>query len=65
MKLLVLETLGHLFIHLLCLTCRDIQARSILLDDKYDVWLGSLSEVCAQGVDNNQNVIARLLQISS
>nr|GEX57803.1 probable LRR receptor-like serine/threonine-protein kinase At2g16250 [Tanacetum cinerariifolium] len=44
---------------------RDIQASSILLDDKYDVRLGSLSDVCAQGVDNNQNVISRLLRISS
>ncbi|KAI3759122.1 hypothetical protein L6452_06697 [Arctium lappa] len=44
---------------------RDIQASSILLDDKYDVRLGSLSEVCAQEVDNNQNVITRLLRISS
>ncbi|KVI06562.1 probable LRR receptor-like serine/threonine-protein kinase At2g16250 [Cynara cardunculus var. scolymus] len=44
---------------------RDIQASSILLDDKYDVRLGSLSEVCTQEVDNNQNVITRLLRISS
>lgn len=44
---------------------RDIQASSILLDDKYDVRLGSLSEVCPQGVDTNQNVITRLLRISS
>ncbi|PWA99133.1 concanavalin A-like lectin/glucanase domain-containing protein [Artemisia annua] len=44
---------------------RDIQASSILLDDKYDVRLGSLSDVCAQGVDNNQNAISRLLRISS
>ncbi|KAL8257063.1 hypothetical protein R6Q59_029104 [Mikania micrantha] len=44
---------------------RDIQASSILLDDKYDVRLGSLSEVCAQEVDNNPNVITKLLRISS
>ncbi|KAL7603205.1 hypothetical protein Lser_V15G18718 [Lactuca serriola] len=44
---------------------RDIQASSILLDDKYDVRLGSLSEVCVQGVEDNQNVISRLLRISS
>ncbi|KAL4584328.1 hypothetical protein LXL04_008926 [Taraxacum kok-saghyz] len=44
---------------------RDIQASSILLDDKYDVRLGSLSEACVQGVEDNQNVITRLLRISS
>lgn len=42
---------------------RDIQASSILLDDKYEVRLGSLSEVCAQGGDNHQNVITRLLRM--
>ncbi|KAL3505299.1 hypothetical protein ACH5RR_035140 [Cinchona calisaya] len=42
---------------------RDIQASSILLDDKYEVRLGSLSEVCAQGADNNQNMIARMRQM--
>ncbi|XP_076892080.1 putative LRR receptor-like serine/threonine-protein kinase At2g16250 [Bidens hawaiensis] len=44
---------------------RDIQASSILLDNKYEVCLGSLSEVCAQEVDNNQNAITKLLRISS
>ncbi|GFZ10320.1 leucine-rich repeat protein kinase family protein [Actinidia rufa] len=39
----------------------DIQASSILLDDKYEVRLGSLSEVHAQEGDNHQNVITRLL----
>ncbi|KAK9066675.1 hypothetical protein SSX86_013998 [Deinandra increscens subsp. villosa] len=59
---------GLVYLHHECnppLVHRDIQASSILLDDKYDVRLGSLSEVCAQGVDNNQNVITRLLRISS
>lgn len=42
---------------------RDIQASSILLDDKYEVRLGSLSEVCEQGGDNHQNVITRLLRM--
>ncbi|XP_076931687.1 putative LRR receptor-like serine/threonine-protein kinase At2g16250 [Bidens hawaiensis] len=59
---------GLAYLHHECsppLVHRDIQASSILLDDKYDVRLGSLSEVCAQGVDNNQNVITRLLRISS
>ncbi|XP_071710176.1 probable LRR receptor-like serine/threonine-protein kinase At2g16250 [Rutidosis leptorrhynchoides] len=59
---------GLAYLHHECnppLVHRDIQASSILLDDKYDVRLGSLSEVCAQGVDNNQNVVTRLLRISS
>ncbi|KAA8537623.1 hypothetical protein F0562_027231 [Nyssa sinensis] len=42
---------------------RDIQASSILLDDKYDVRIGSLSEVHVQGGDNHQNVITRLLRM--
>lgn len=41
---------------------RDIQTSSILLDDKYEVRLGSLSEVSAQGVANPPNLISRLLQ---
>ncbi|KAL8230844.1 hypothetical protein R6Q57_000621 [Mikania cordata] len=59
---------GLAYLHHECnppLVHRDIQASSILLDDKFDVRLGSLSEVCAQGIDNNHNVIARLLRISS
>lgn len=42
---------------------REIQASSILLDDKYEVRLGSLTEVCAQEGDNHQNVITRLLRM--
>ncbi|XP_020231416.1 probable LRR receptor-like serine/threonine-protein kinase At2g16250 [Cajanus cajan] len=38
---------------------RDIQASSILLDDKFEVRLGSLSEVTAQG-DLQQRVISRV-----
>ncbi|KAJ0527417.1 putative protein kinase RLK-Pelle-LRR-XIV family [Helianthus annuus] len=59
---------GLAYLHHECdppLVHRDIRASSILLDDKYDVRLGSLSEVCVQGVDTNQNVITRLLRISS
>ncbi|XP_040363478.1 probable LRR receptor-like serine/threonine-protein kinase At2g16250 isoform X2 [Rosa chinensis] len=41
---------------------RDVQASSILLDDKFEVRLGSLSEVRAQEGDANQNVITRLLR---
>ncbi|KAH0464523.1 hypothetical protein IEQ34_007309 [Dendrobium chrysotoxum] len=43
---------------------RDIQASSILLDDKFEVRLGSLSNVCAQEGDGHQNVISRLLRLS-
>ncbi|KAL3639179.1 hypothetical protein CASFOL_017086 [Castilleja foliolosa] len=38
---------------------RDIQASSILLDDNYEVRLGSLSEVCVPG---SNNMIAKLLR---
>ncbi|KAL5558043.1 hypothetical protein UlMin_034254 [Ulmus minor] len=41
---------------------RDVQASSILLDDKFEVRLGSLSEVHAQEGDANQNVLTRLLR---
>ncbi|KAE9586643.1 putative protein kinase RLK-Pelle-LRR-XIV family [Lupinus albus] len=40
---------------------RDIQASSILLDDKYEVRLGSLSEVCAQEGDSHQSRRLRFL----
>ncbi|KAF7810883.1 putative LRR receptor-like serine/threonine-protein kinase [Senna tora] len=42
---------------------RDIQASSILLDDKYEVRLGSLSEVCTQEGDTHQSKITRLLRL--
>ncbi|XP_061363593.1 probable LRR receptor-like serine/threonine-protein kinase At2g16250 [Gastrolobium bilobum] len=42
---------------------RDIQASSILLDDKYEVRLGSLSEACPQDVDTHQSKITRLLRL--
>ncbi|CAN1255746.1 Probable LRR receptor-like serine/threonine-protein kinase At2g16250 [Linum perenne] len=44
---------------------RDIQASSILLDDKFEVRLGSLSEVCAQEGDAHQSRITRLLRLPS
>ncbi|KAK8648971.1 hypothetical protein V6N13_129712 [Hibiscus sabdariffa] len=40
---------------------RDVQASSILLDDKFEVRLGSLSEVRPQEGDTHQNVLKRLL----
>ncbi|KAK8937154.1 putative LRR receptor-like serine/threonine-protein kinase [Platanthera zijinensis] len=43
---------------------RDVQASSILLDDKFEVRLGSLSNVCAQEGDGHQNVISRFLRLS-
>ncbi|XP_061370683.1 probable LRR receptor-like serine/threonine-protein kinase At2g16250 [Gastrolobium bilobum] len=43
---------------------RDVQASSILLDDKFEVRLGSLSEVTAQG-DLHQSVITRIFRKSS
>lgn len=41
---------------------RDVQASSILLDDKFEVRLGSLSEAYAQG-DAYQSRISRLLRL--
>lgn len=49
---------------LFCSACRDIEASSILLDDKYEVRLGSLGEVCAQQFDVRQNMLARILRPS-
>ncbi|XP_077215038.1 putative LRR receptor-like serine/threonine-protein kinase At2g16250 [Tasmannia lanceolata] len=43
---------------------RDVQASSILLDDKFEVRLGSLSEVCTQEGDSHQNVLTRFLRLS-
>ncbi|KAK1316032.1 putative LRR receptor-like serine/threonine-protein kinase [Acorus calamus] len=43
---------------------RDIQASSILLDDKFEVRLGSLSGACAQEGESHQNVITRFLRLS-
>lgn len=42
---------------------RDIKATSILLDDKYEVRLGSLSEACTQEGDSHQRKISRLLRL--
>lgn len=42
---------------------RDVQASSILLDDKFEVRLGSLSEVCIQGGETQPGVITRLLRL--
>ncbi|KAK4424137.1 putative LRR receptor-like serine/threonine-protein kinase [Sesamum alatum] len=57
---------GLSYLHHECtppLVHRDVQASSILLDDKYEVRLGSLSEVCAQEGDSHQSRITRLLRL--
>ncbi|KAI3959006.1 hypothetical protein MKX01_023682 [Papaver californicum] len=57
---------GLSFLHHECsppIVHRDVQASSILLDDKFEVRLGSLSDVCTQEEDNQQNVISRLLRM--
>ncbi|KAI8014294.1 putative LRR receptor-like serine/threonine-protein kinase [Camellia lanceoleosa] len=58
---------GLSYLHHECspaLVHRDVQASSILLDDKFEV-LGSLSEVCAQEGENHQSKITRLLRLPS
>ncbi|KAJ8441983.1 hypothetical protein Cgig2_020128 [Carnegiea gigantea] len=42
---------------------RDVQASSVLLDDKFEVRLGSLSEVSVQGGETQPGVITRLLRL--
>ncbi|XP_076918580.1 putative LRR receptor-like serine/threonine-protein kinase At2g16250 [Bidens hawaiensis] len=42
---------------------RDVQASSILLDDKYEVRFGSLSEVCVQEGDSHSSRFTRLLRL--
>ncbi|KAG7579320.1 Leucine-rich repeat [Arabidopsis thaliana x Arabidopsis arenosa] len=56
---------GLSYLHHECsppLVHRDVQASSILLDDKFEVRLGSLSEAYAQG-DAYQSRISRLLRL--
>ncbi|PWA79716.1 Concanavalin A-like lectin/glucanase, subgroup [Artemisia annua] len=57
---------GLSYLHHECtppLVHRDVQASSILLDDKYEVRLGSLSEVCTQEGDSHSNRFTRLLRL--
>lgn len=57
---------GLSYLHHECnppLVHRDVQASSILLDDKFEVRLGSLSEICSQEGDTHQSVITRLLRL--
>ncbi|XP_072991163.1 probable LRR receptor-like serine/threonine-protein kinase At2g16250 [Typha latifolia] len=44
---------------------RDVQASSILLDDKFEVRLGSLSEVCTQEGEGHKSVITKLLRFQT
>ncbi|WVZ61805.1 hypothetical protein U9M48_011621 [Paspalum notatum var. saurae] len=55
------------FLHDECsppLVHRDIQASSVLLDDKYEVRLGSISDICVQQSGGSQNVFSRILRSS-
>ncbi|KVH93247.1 probable LRR receptor-like serine/threonine-protein kinase At2g16250 [Cynara cardunculus var. scolymus] len=57
---------GLSYLHHECvppLVHRDVQASSILLDDKYEVRLGSLTEACIQDTDSHSNKITRLLRL--
>ncbi|KAJ4832727.1 hypothetical protein Tsubulata_022477 [Turnera subulata] len=56
---------GLAYLHHECnppLVHRDVQASSILLDDQFEVRLGSLSEVRVQEGDSHQNVVTRFLR---
>ncbi|KAG0541566.1 hypothetical protein BDA96_02G027700 [Sorghum bicolor] len=55
------------FLHDECsppLVHRDIQSSSVLLDDKYEVRLGSMSDICIQQSGGSQNVFTRILRSS-
>lgn len=57
---------GLTYLHHECdppLVHRDVQASSVLLDDKFEVRLGSLSDVSAQEGDTHQSRITRLLRL--
>lgn len=66
LKIAVGAAEGLSYLHHECtppLVHRDVQASSILLDDKYEVRLGSLSEVCAQEGDTHHSRFSRLLRL--
>uniref|UniRef100_A0A0E0GUE2 Protein kinase domain-containing protein n=1 Tax=Oryza nivara TaxID=4536 RepID=A0A0E0GUE2_ORYNI len=55
------------FLHDECsppLVHRDIQASSVLLDDKFEVCLGSLSDVCTQQSEGSRSFFSRMLRSS-
>ncbi|KAM0902142.1 hypothetical protein ACQ4PT_019486 [Festuca glaucescens] len=43
---------------------RDIQASSVLLEDKFEVRLGSLSEICLQPSEGSRSFFSRMLRSS-
>eukprot|EP01018_Ginkgo_biloba_P040069 Gb_10377 [translate_table: standard] len=58
---------GLVYLHHECsppIIHRDIKASSILLDEKFEVRLGSLSAACNQDGESHPGLIARLLNIS-
>lgn len=58
---------GLTYLHNECtpaLVHRDIQASSILLDDKFEVRLGSLTEACVAVGESHHGVISRILRRS-
>eukprot|EP00250_Pteridium_aquilinum_P014010 c21719_g1_i2 orf=913-3699(+) len=58
---------GLTYLHHECtpaLVHRDIQSSSILLDDKFEVRLGSLAEACVATGETHHGVIARILRRS-
>ncbi|KAM7274020.1 hypothetical protein ACFE04_028684 [Oxalis oulophora] len=65
LKIALGSAAGLSYLHHECsppLVHRDVQASSILLDDKFEVRLGSLSEVCVQEGEAHQGVISRFLR---
>lgn len=56
----------HYYFWLISSLCkyRDIQASSVLLDDKFEVRLGSLGEICTQQSAGSQSFFSRILKSS-
>ena len=50
-----------LFVHVFF---RDVKASSILLDDKYEVRVGSLSDARIQDSDSHPNILSRMFGLS-
>ncbi|CAM6126431.1 unnamed protein product [Calypogeia fissa] len=58
---------GLVYLHHECsppLVHRDVKASSILLDDKFEVRLGSLSDARVQQGEHHSNIIGRFLRLS-
>ncbi|XP_071902213.1 uncharacterized protein [Coffea arabica] len=57
---------GLYYLHHECvpaLVHRNVEARSILVDENFEARLGRLSEVCTEKKEKYQNMISRLLQL--